>query len=103
MIAFWLYIEKSYFGQLAKNVFLSFFADKKGFSGRKLSAFIAILIAQFITIKYTNILNVEEMVIIWLCFALLCLGIVTIEQVIALKNGKKEEPVKSDEPIDTPN
>lgn len=74
----------------------SFKNNKDGASGRKLSAFWAIVVvATFISYKYTTPNNVIEMVITWLVFASICLGLVTIPELIKflaeLKNGRKEE------------
>lgn len=74
----------------------SFSADKDGGSARKLSAFYAVvLMAGFITIKKTDAANALYMLIAWLIFAGVCLGMVTIQQLIELKNGKKDE-IKKD-------
>lgn len=75
----------------------SFKNNKDGASGRKLSAFWAIVVvATYISYKYTTPQNVLEMVITWLVFALVCLGLVTIPELLKhlaeLKNGKKESP-----------
>ena len=75
----------------------SFLNNKEGASGRKLSAFWAIVVvATFISYKYTSNENVLYMTITWLVFALVCLGLVTIPELIKflaeLKNGKKDGP-----------
>ena len=58
-----------------------------GFSARKLSAFISVMIAFYITIHYCSTDVLVEVIYVWLLFALLCLGIITIEQIIKLKSG----------------
>ena len=74
----------------------SFTSDKDGGIARKLSAFYAVvLMSGFITIKKTDISNALYMLIAWLVFAGVCLGMVTIQQLLEFKNGLKEE--KKDE------
>ena len=73
----------------------SFSSDKDGGSARKLSAFYAVvLMAGFITIKKADANNSLYMLIAWLIFAAVCLGMVTAQQLIELKNGN---PTKKDE------
>jgi hypothetical protein len=58
-----------------------------GFSGRKLTALFSVIIAAYVT--YTVPLDVRLYALYsWQALALLCLGIITIEQVIKLKNGQ---------------
>ena len=81
------------------DIWNSFKNNADGVSGRKLSAFWAIVVvATFISYKYTTSANVFEMVIVWLTFACICLGLVTIPELlkdlVQLKNGNK--------PTDTP-
>jgi len=71
----------------------SFKHNKDGASGRKLSAFWSIVVVStFATYKYTTDNNLIEVLIIWLTFASICLGLVTIPELIKflaeLKNGK---------------
>lgn len=74
----------------------SFSSDKDGGSARKLSAFYAVVImAGFITIKKTEKDNALYMLIAWLVFAGVCLGMVTIQQLIEFKNGKLKDEDKS--------
>lgn len=59
-----------------------------GASARKLSAFYAVVfIAGPCSIAKTNEENLIYVVAIWLIFALVTLGMVTIPELIALKNG----------------
>jgi hypothetical protein len=58
-----------------------------GFSGRKLTALFSVIVAAYVT--YTLPLDVRLYALYsWQALALLCLGIITIEQVIKLKNGQ---------------
>jgi hypothetical protein len=64
----------------------SFDTQKGGFSGRKLTAFYSIIVATYLT----YLIPVNERIYalaFWQLLALLCLGIVTFEQIIKLKNG----------------
>ena len=75
------------------DIWNSFKHNKEGASGRKLSAFWAIVVVStYISYKYTTTANVIEMTITWLVFALVCLGLVTIPELLKylaeLKNGK---------------
>lgn len=70
----------------------SFDNSKDGFSGRKLSAFVAVVLGVILSVKYCDKDILDETLIIWLSFASLCLGLVTMQQIIDLKNGKKEVP-----------
>lgn len=72
---------------ILKNLIDSFTTSKSGFSGRKLSAFASIIIAYVLSLRYCTEKEVVELVIVWLSFASICLGIVTIEQIIKLKNN----------------
>ena len=75
------------------DIWNSFKHNKDGASGRKLSAFWSIVVVStFATYKYTTNNNLIEVLIIWLTFASICLGLVTIPELIKflaeLKNGK---------------
>lgn len=61
-----------------------------GWSGRKLSAFAAMVTAIYLSIKHATPEIVVELVIVWLLFILLCLGLITVQQIIDLKNGKEK-------------
>lgn len=72
--------------KIIKNLILSFKVGEGGFSGRKLSAFFSVILCGAITYQYIKVEYLTEVLIVWLSFALLCLGIVTIEQIIKLKH-----------------
>ena len=78
-----------------KNFFAKLTASldnhSRGYSARKLSALSAIIAAYYVTYMFTNVEVLDYVLTAWLCFALLCLGIITAQQVIELKNGKKDE------------
>jgi hypothetical protein len=73
-----------------KNIFASLDNHNLGYSGRKLTALFAVLMGAYIT--YTLPLEARlHALYSWQLLALLCLGIVTFEQIIKLKNGDKPE------------
>jgi hypothetical protein len=78
--------------KIAKSFISSFSTDKVGFSARKLSAFAAVLVSVIITMKKIPEIAMIDALYAWLCFGLLCLGIVTIEQIINLKNSTPAPP-----------
>jgi hypothetical protein len=73
--------------KLFDNFIKSFTTDSEGFSARKLSAFVAVITAIYVTAKEIPQETQIHALYAWLCFALICLGIVTIEQIIRFKNG----------------
>ena len=64
--------------------------NKGEFSGRKLSAFVGVLTAIYLTIFKIPLEYQLDALMVWLSFSLLCLGIVTVQNVIEFKNGKKD-------------
>lgn len=67
----------------------SFSIKDNGASRRALSAFFAIVIMSgWVTYKNANPANATTLVMIWLAFGALCLGMITVEQIIKLKNGE---------------
>jgi hypothetical protein len=71
-----------------ENILSSFDNEKGGYSARKLSAFTSIVIAAYFGLRFGNEHNITELTIIWLSFALICLGIVTFEQLTKFKDGQ---------------
>jgi len=78
--------------KILNNLIASFTTDKDGYSARKLSAFAAVCVGIYITAKKIPEVAQIDALYAWLGFGLLCLGIVTIESLINLKNGKPNEP-----------
>jgi len=76
--------------KILNNILNSFTTDKAGYSARKLSAFVGISVAIIVTFKLPKDAYLHA-VYAWQTFGLLCLGIVTIEQIIRLKNGGDKE------------
>ncbi len=72
-----------------KKLIASLDNKTEGFSGRKLSALAAIITGIYITMHELPKDAQIHALYAWLTFALLCLGIVTVQQVIEFKNGQK--------------
>jgi hypothetical protein len=77
--------------KILTNLVASFTTDTLGFSARKLSAFAGVVMAIVVTLKLPKDAYLHA-IYAWQTFALLCLGIVTIEQIIRLKNGGDNPP-----------
>lgn len=81
--------------QFFKKLFASLDNHSLGYSGRKLSAVFAVLMGAYIT-KYK--LPPEaylHALYAWQLLALLCLGIVTVQNIIDFKNGKDNRAEKA--------
>lgn len=75
---------------MIKDLLNSFKNNTAGYSGRKLSAFVGVLTGIYLTIFKLPLANQIEGLIIWLAFSLLCLGIVTVQNIIEFKNGSNK-------------
>lgn len=82
------------------KIIASFDNSKDGFSARKLSAFAGVTVSVIATFRFLDTSTIIEGLMVWLCFALLCLGIITAEQVIRLKNKIADTP-KEEKPQET--
>lgn len=72
--------------EFIKKLFASLDNHSLGYSGRKLSALAGVLTAIYITAHELPKEAQLHALYAWLLFALLCLGIVTVEQIIKFKN-----------------
>lgn len=70
-----------------KKLFASFDNTTLGFSARKLTAFASIVVASYVTYMLPADARLHALYA-WQILALLCLGIITIEQVIKLRSGQ---------------
>lgn len=75
---------------MIKDLLNSFKNDKVGYSGRKLSAFIGVATAIYLTIFKIPLEHQLDALMVWLSFSLLCLGIVTVQNIIEFKNGSNK-------------
>lgn len=81
---------------MLSDVWNSFKNNTEGLSGRKLSAFWAIVfVATALSYKYTTEQTVFKIVSLWLLFGSICLGLVTIPElikfIVEMKNKPKSE------------
>lgn len=95
--------KKGMIKKIIEKIIWSFDNTSSGFSSRKLSAFFANMIAAAVTV-YNCIYNngtipdaVMYIVGIWLVYSLLCLGIITAEQVLRFKEGFSAEKNPEDD------
>ena len=70
----------------------SFDNNSKSFSARKLTAFAFVVFSGYIHVRYVGPENAIEALLVDAGTALLCLGIITFEQVIKFKNGESDKP-----------
>ena len=70
-----------------ENLFGSLHNEKHGYSGRKLAGLTGMSVAVIIT--YLKVPNSDMLhaLYAWLLFILICLGLVTFQQIINFKNG----------------
>ena len=75
------------------NLFKSLDNHNLGYSGRKLTALFSVLMGAYITFVKLPLEQQFNALCVWLLLCVLCLGIVTFEQIIKFKNGK-DEPIQ---------
>jgi len=75
---------------MIKDLLNSLKNNAEGYSGRKLSAFVGVATAIYLTIFKIPLEHQLDALMVWLAFSLLCLGIVTVQNIIEFKNGKKD-------------
>ena len=76
--------------EFIKRLISSLDTTSQGFSSRKLTALTAVIVAIYVT--YTLPLDMRLYALYsWQLLALLCLGIVTFEQIVRFKNGKNDD------------
>ncbi len=78
------------------NLLKSFDNDQGGFSARKLTAFWFVILTTYLEYKFVDFSNLEIVISTNLLLVLLCLGIVTFEQIIKFKSGSTNEKQNSD-------
>lgn len=78
------------------KILSSFDNRRDGYSARKLSAFAGVIAAYGLSYKLGTPENADYLVAIWLVFSLLCLGIITAEQLLKyVKRGEGDVEIKS--------
>jgi hypothetical protein len=78
--------------QFIKKLFASLDNHSLGYSGRKLSSLAGVMVGVYITVHEIPKTDLITALYAWLGFALLCLGIVTVQNIIDFKNGKENKP-----------
>jgi hypothetical protein len=76
----------------------SFDNTTDGFSARKLSAFIAVVVAIVATFRFADEKVIIHTLIVWLVFALMCLGIITAEQILKFYKRGDAAPQQPEAP-----
>jgi hypothetical protein len=82
------------FKTVLENLLGSFDVHTKSWSGRKLSGFIGVITGVAITAFNVKADSALYFLISWQVFALMCLGLITAQQLIEFKN-KTNEPQNS--------
>jgi len=70
----------------------SFKNIKGNYSARKLSAFVAVATSIYITARLIPAAAQIDALYAWLIFAAVCMGIVTVEQIVNLRSNTITEP-----------
>jgi hypothetical protein len=78
------------------NILKSFDNDQGGFSARKLTAFWFVIVTTYLESKFVDISNLEIVISTNLLLVLLCLGIVTFEQIVKFRTGSTNDAKNSD-------
>jgi len=86
VLLIWGIVRFSKLGIIQKLI-ASFDNTTNGFSARKLSAFAGVTVSIVATFRFVDDKTIIEALMVWLVFALLCLGIVTAEQVLKFYKG----------------
>lgn len=84
--------------KLIHKIVSSFDNSPDGFSARKLSAFVGVIVSVIATFRFVDNNTIIDALMVWLVFALLCLGIITAEQLLrAYKTSKNgdDKPAES--------
>lgn len=73
------------FMTIFEKLLASFENSPSGLSARKLSAFVLMVCVVWLHYKYVDISVVVEVIVTDLCFVLLLLGIITVQNIIELR------------------
>jgi len=76
--------------QFIQDIAATFNNKDEGHSARKWSAFIMVCLTIAIEMKYTNTTNSVQTVIVNLAFVLLCLGLITAQDIIKFKGSDND-------------
>lgn len=86
--------------QLIHKIVSSFDNSTDGFSARKLSAFVGVIVSVMATFRFVDGSTVIDALMVWLVFALLCLGIITAEQLLRAYKVSKNTDEKPEPPVE---
>ena len=75
---------------MIKDLLNSLKNNTSGYSGRKLSALVGVITGVYLTIFKIPLEHQLNALMVWLAFSLLCLGIVTVQNIIEFKNGSNK-------------
>lgn len=78
------------------KILASFKNSKGNYSARKLSAFVAVATAIYITARLIPEAAQIDALYAWLIFAAVCMGIVTVEQIVNLRSNTSPTEPKTD-------
>lgn len=73
--------------KILQKIESTFDTYSKGYSARKLTAFVFCILTIYLCIKHTTEANLYDVLIILLTFILLCFGMITFQDIIKFKNG----------------
>jgi hypothetical protein len=74
--------------KIIQNIINSFSNSKEGFSARKMTAFAFVLLAAWLHYKWVDHDNAVQALIVDCSVILICLGIITAQNIIQFKHGK---------------
>ncbi|MBX3165575.1 MAG: hypothetical protein KF900_13955 [Bacteroidetes bacterium] len=74
-----------------KNIVNSFYNNREGFAARKLTAFALVACIVWVHLKHVTDSNAAEVIMIDIAGVFLCLGIITVQNLIELKNGTPKQ------------
>lgn len=95
----WKFITNSFLFKKFTWLLNSFSIKDNGASARKLSGFFSIVVmGGLITSKHTTDTNAPTMLTIWLIAGGFFLGLVTVAEIIKLKDGDKDKITPPDQP-----
>lgn len=78
------------------KILQSFKNIKGNYSARKLSAFVAVATSIYITARLIPAAAQIDALYAWLIFAAVCMGIVTVEQIVNLRSNAPQSQPKID-------
>lgn len=81
---------------ILKKIESTFDNHSKGYSARKLTAFVFVVVSVVLCFKYTTPDNLNEVLISIFVFIAFCLGLITVQNIINFKNGTTTDSNSTD-------